>query len=525
MIVVFLFCLMVVPASAQIIVLPTDDAYTDSAHPNTNYGNTRFLRLKKTDTHEQKVLLRFDLTQYASMLRDRAGNPENAKNILYQMILGLKPIVINHSGSILLTMAQNDFSEATVTHNNAPLGVPQAQAKIIVTAPAPVSPGASVLPIQPIFTDVTSILALIINNPSNLPENANRYVMELRAVDGLDMILRGKDVGSNVSSFSTGLELKPVSDGSFYNTPKIATIESKNTTQDASITANAKKNGFQDASILANNSSVNTNAGNISLNAGEISTNTNKNTAQDISIRTTSGSVMQLAPMVADLQGLAHVNGVTANANTTKNTQQDTDMGSTLIKVDTNTTKNTAQDISIDANSTKNKRLIAELGENTLTIRANADSIDSIKIKNTTQDTDIASSKTTSLNNRNLIDANRTVITNNHNSITAIKTKNTAQDTALANIQLTPGPQGIAGNNGSDGADSIVAGPTGPRGPAGGIGGGTCQMTENQLNRGCPSNSMLIKVVVVPGEGGGGGGLGSAVCRFFDGTATRTRCY
>lgn len=341
--VLFLFCLMVIPAHATVLVLPTDDAYTDSANPNTNYGNATLLHLKKTDTHVQKVLLRFDLTNYSSILQT---------NVINQIILGLKPFRINHAGSILIKLSDTDFSESTVTHSNAPFASSPVMAKIPVTPPSgPLPVGSQLLVPDPILIDMTRMLLTTVASGSS---GAIRYVLELTASDGLDMVLRGKDLDGAIDSFSTGLELKPVSDGSFSNTPKIIANETKNIAQDISITANATKNGFQDVSILANNSSLNTNAGNISLNAGEISTNTNKNIEQDTAIANNTTNNTSQSTAILNLNALTSQHGTKHREYDTTNTNQQNliEANKTIITNNHNSitaikTKNTAQDTAI----------------------------------------------------------------------------------------------------------------------------------------------------------------------------------
>ncbi len=377
MIILFLL-LMVVPAHANVTVFPSADSWTDSSSINSNHGDEGSMSLQKGSNFEKWIYLKFDLSNYATQI---------STGKIVQMNLNLMPYLIRHAGNIEVSIMFADFAENTLNHTNQPLNQPGEHFQLFRT-PIPVALTDSYQHFSiDITTALTSSLRIITPPSSNLPSGQNipsyNYIILLKPVNDLDMHFYTKE--EHKTAFAPFIELEMLGESSFITAPRISGIETTNTTQDGSITANATKNGSQDASITANSIT---------------------NTKQ-------MGQIVNLQVKDRALDRAQHIH---------------------------------------------------------------------------------------------------------YGFIKANEDKNTEQDTAIASFQATPGPQGIQGLKGDRGLKGNV-------GPAGGIGGGTCQMTENQLNRGCPSNSMLIKVVVVPGEGGGGGGLGSAVCRFFDGSATRSRCY
>jgi len=421
---VLLFCLMVVPAHAGVILMPTADTFVDSLRPNSFYLSERFLRLKKTESQTINALIQYNLSPYISALRT-----DNTFQI--NLILNIKSVT--HAGAIEIRNSKASFSEVDtgmsgMSWANSMPGLGYLLATIPITS-ADIGKRVSID-----ITNVWKIAAIGSNR-----RDTRIHVLELHPINGLEARLYGRNVNAQneiIDLLGSGLELISIGESSFIPESRIADIETKNTAQDSSVS-------FLQTAIGAQTTTISTN------------TTTNVTQATDITTNTTNISINAAEILQSTIED-------TVNKN--KDLAQDT-------QITTNTTTNVTQTADITAVGTKNTEQDNRLTNLRDMVRFNTSSIGTNATKNGTQDTGITSNTTKNTAQDTSITSNALTNTAQDNSITTNATKNGTQDTAItlnatniSTIELTPGPQGIAGD---DGSDSTVAGPTGPRGPSG----------------------------------------------------------
>ncbi len=237
--VLVLMFLMAVPASANVIIFPTEDTYTDSSNPTVNYGTSGSLWLEKTESVEKSAYLKFDLSSYAA---------EIASNKIVEINLKFMPYRVNHAGSIDIYLLKDDFYEDQVTYSNRPTSDTQ-----IYTESIPITASNN---LKHISIDVTGLLT------RPLYGNPNKYAILLKPSDGLNLLVYSRQERDR--GRVPFLEIKTLGESSDIISPKITAMDVKNTQQDTTlealavnnvkrvieITANATKNDAQD--ILLN---------------------------------------------------------------------------------------------------------------------------------------------------------------------------------------------------------------------------------------------------------------------------------
>lgn len=300
MILLFLFCLMVVPAHANTIHLTTGDTYLDSQNPLTNFGSQKKIRLKNTPTQDISGFLKFDFSSVPASF--------NIDNI-YELNLKLWPDTITHAGAIEVFFIFSPWNEHRLISTNKP---------------SPIITSGLVVPIT--MAHLNNHITIDLKLASNLLVGPNPATgIMLKPLNDLDMSFMAKEIhaGLEGARLSSAMEMKMIGHSADNAHSAVSALQTASTNLSGNIA---------------------TNAGNISLNAGEISTNKNKNNSQDASI-----SAIEIkhgeyeiihANLDAEYRGSSDVhdkNETAIGINTSKNATQD-------IAITTNLNKNISQD-------------------------------------------------------------------------------------------------------------------------------------------------------------------------------------
>jgi len=246
----FLFCLMVVPASANVIA-PIGDGYTKSTDPTGHFSTENKIWLKKTDTIEHFGYLQFDLSAYGAKL---------ASNELFKITLELMPFRVFAHGDLEIHLMTTGFTEANLTHTSRPTET------IMKLATIPINFD----PLQKhISIDITHGRRHFLTNHGS---GNYQYVILLKPTNGLEAYFYARHEGNQ--ALAPAIEITMMGEGIFIDESRIGAIETKNTAQDSSLTSFGGSIGTNTTSIFnikTKNSSQDT----------SITTNTSKNVVQD----------------------------------------------------------------------------------------------------------------------------------------------------------------------------------------------------------------------------------------------------
>ena len=183
--ILILILLIAVPAHAGVIILPSKDAFTDSANPTINESSDRTIHLKKTSTVEMQGFVQFDLAPIPTGI--------NIEQI-YEMNFKLFPSQVIHAGAIEVYVVNSAWEEGTLNHNNKP----EILNKVMGTIPI----SASDTSIH-VSVDLTEVMGMW------FPTRSSNVGLRLKPVNDLDMYVRAKEmphINTGKSVLSSALE-------------------------------------------------------------------------------------------------------------------------------------------------------------------------------------------------------------------------------------------------------------------------------------------------------------------------------